>query len=88
MDGLGRPCSWKVEHILEMVFLTVPAARVLKASLENLPSLTAVAKEQMRRFHWHLLNLSRKGSWERKKLIRGIQSIVCGTKLNLHVLLP
>ncbi len=63
--GLGCPCSRKVKHILEMVFLTVPAARVLKASLENLPSLTAIAKVQMRRICWHLLNLSRKGSWER-----------------------
>ncbi len=65
MNGLGHPCSWKVEHILEMVFLTVPAARVLKVLLENLPSLMAVAKVQMRRFCWHLLNLSRKRSWER-----------------------
>ncbi len=65
MDGLGPPCFWKVEHILEMVFLTVPAARVLKALFEYLPSLTAVAKAQMRRFCWHLLNLSRKGLWER-----------------------
>jgi hypothetical protein len=48
-----------------MVFLTVPAAKVLKASLENLPSLTAVTKAHMRRFRWHLLNLSRKGSWKR-----------------------
>ncbi len=46
-----------------MVFLTVPAARVSKASLENRPSLNAVAKAQMRRFHWHLLKLPRNGSW-------------------------
>ncbi len=46
-----------------MVFLTVPAARVSKASLENRPSLTAVAKAQMRRLRWHLLKLSRNGSW-------------------------
>ena len=64
-DGFRRPCSLKVEHTLEMVFLTVPAARVLKALLENLPSLTAVAKAQMRRFCWHLLNLLRKGLWAR-----------------------
>jgi hypothetical protein len=64
-DGFGRPCSLKVEHTLELVFLTVPAARGLKALLENLPSLMAVAKAQMRRFCWHLSNLSRKGSWVR-----------------------
>ncbi len=64
-DGFGHPCSRKVKHVLKMVFLTVPAARVLKVLLENLPSLTAVAKAQMRRFCWHLLNLLRKGSWER-----------------------
>ena len=44
MDGFGHPCSLKVEHTLEMVFLTVSAARVLKALLENLASLTSVAK--------------------------------------------
>ncbi len=48
-----------------MVFLTVPAARFLKALLENHPSLTAVAKAQMRRFCWHLFNLLRKGLWGR-----------------------
>ncbi len=66
LDGLGRPCSRKVKNILEMVFLTVPAARFfLKASLKKCPSLMAVAKAQMRRFCWHLLNLSRKGLWAR-----------------------
>jgi hypothetical protein len=65
LDGLGYPCSRKVKHILEMVFLTVPAARFLKALLENHPSLTAVAKAQMRRFCWHLFNLLRKGLWGR-----------------------
>ncbi len=62
-DECGRPCSLKVEHTLEMVYLTVPAARVLKALLENLASLMAVANAQIRRFRWDLLNLSRKGSW-------------------------
>ena len=36
-DGFGRPYSLKVKHALEMVFLTVPAARVSKALLENRP---------------------------------------------------
>ena len=57
----GCPCSLKVKHTHEMVFLTVPAARVSKALLENLPSLIALAKAQMRRLRWHLLKLLRKG---------------------------